>query len=118
LNSGFDGALLIPIPVLTEIRSGQRGPDALIDRLIKAIGAVDDVYAPLTAAAATRAGVLRTKALRLSRRDISTTDAQVVAMAEERSYVCAVTIITSDPDDINLLVGLTRRTNIAVDVPG
>jgi hypothetical protein len=39
-------------------------------------------------------------------------------MAEERSYVCAVTIITSDPDDINLLVGLTRRTNIAVDVPG
>jgi len=118
LEQRFDGALLIPIPVLTEIRSGQRGPDALIDRLIKAIGAVDDVYAPLTAAAATRAGVLRTKALRLSRRDISTTDAQVVAMAEERSYVCAVTIITSDPDDINLLVGLTRRTNIAVDVPG
>ena len=39
-------------------------------------------------------------------------------MAEERSYVCAVTIITSDPNDINLLVGLTRRTNIAVDVCG
>jgi hypothetical protein len=62
--------------------------------------------------------VLRTEALRLSRRDISTTDAQVVAMAEERSYVCTVTIITGDPDDINLLVGLTHRTNIAVDVPG
>jgi hypothetical protein len=118
LEQRFDGALLIPIPVLTEVRSGHRGPEALIDRLIKAIGAEDDVYAPLTAAAATRAGVLRAQALRLSRHDISTTDAQVVAMAEERSYVCAVTIITSDADDINLLVGLTRRTNIAVDVPG
>jgi hypothetical protein len=27
-----------------------------------------------------------------------------------------VTIITGDPHDINLLVGLTRRSNIAVDV--
>jgi hypothetical protein len=39
-------------------------------------------------------------------------------MAEERSYTCAVTIVTGDPDDINLLVGLTLRTNIAVDVLG
>jgi hypothetical protein len=62
--------------------------------------------------------VLRTEALQLSRRDVSTTDAQIVAMAEERSYICAVTIVTGDPDDINLLVGLTRRTNIAVDIPG
>lgn len=37
-------------------------------------------------------------------------------MAEERRRICAVTIITGDQDDINLLVGLTRRTNIAVDV--
>src|ERR1035437_9815692 len=91
---------------------------ALVDRLIKAIGAEDDIYVPLTVAAATRAGVLRTEALSLSRHDISRTDAQVVAMAEERSRICAVTIITGDPHDINLLVGLTRRTNIAVDVPG
>jgi hypothetical protein len=62
--------------------------------------------------------VLRTEALPLSRDYISTTDAQIVAMAEERSHICAVTIVTGDPDDINLLVGLTRRTNIAVDVPG
>ncbi len=41
-----------------------------------------------------------------------------MAIAEERSRVCAVTIITGDPGDINLLVGLTRRTNIAVDLPG
>ena len=53
LEQRFDGALLIPIPVLTEVRSGQRGPDALIDRLIKAIGAVDDIYEPLTPVAAT-----------------------------------------------------------------
>lgn len=100
------------------MRSGQRRSDALVDRLIKAIGAEDDIYAPLTVEAATRAGVLRTEALSLSRHDISTTDAQVVAMAEERSRICTVTFITGDPEDINLLVGLTRRTNIAVDVPG
>ncbi len=65
-----------------------------------------------------RAGVLPTEALSLSRHDISPTDAQIVAMAEERRRICAMTIITDDPDDINLLVGVTRRTNIAVDVPG
>lgn len=118
LEQRFDGALLIPIPVLTEVRSGHRRSDALVDRLIKAIGAEGDIYAPLTVTAAARAGVLRTEALQLSRRDVSTTDAQIVAMAEERSYICAVTIVTGDPDDINLLVGLTRRTNIAVDIPG
>ena len=117
LERRFDGVLLIPIPVLTEVRSGSRRSDTLIDRLIKAIGAEDDVYAPLTAHAAARAGVLRAEASRRSRHGISTTDAQIVAMAEERSYTCAVTIVTGDPDDINLLVGLTRRTNIAVDLP-
>lgn len=118
LEQRFDGALLIPVPVLTEVRSGHRRSDALVDRLIKAIGAEGDIYAPLTVETATRAGVLRTEALPLSRDYISTTDAQIVAMAEERSHICAVTIVTGDPDDINLLVGLTRRTNIAVDVPG
>jgi hypothetical protein len=116
LEKLYDGAFLIPIPVLTEVRSGQRGPDTLIDRLVKAIGV--DVYVPLGVAAATRAGVLRTEALRLTNRIISPIDAQVVAIAEERSRICAVTIITGDPGDINLIVGLTRRTNIAVDVPG
>lgn len=88
----------------------------LVDRLINAIGAERDVYAPLTVAAAIRAGVLRGEASRQSRRDISTTDAQIVAIAEELSHRCAVTIITGDPHDIALLVGLTRRTNVAVDV--
>ncbi len=118
LELRFDGALLIPVPVLTEVRSGHRGPDTLVDRLINAIGAEDDIYAPLTVEAASRAGVLRTEALALSDHDISPTDAQLVAMAEERSRICAVTIITGDEHDIGLLVGLTRRTNIAVDVLG
>jgi rRNA maturation endonuclease Nob1 len=88
----------------------------LVDRLIKAIGAEGDIYAPLTVAAAIRAGVLRAAASRRSHRDISTTDAQVVAIAEELSYKYAVTIITGDVHDINLLVGLTRLSNIAVDI--
>jgi hypothetical protein len=48
LEQRFDGALLIPVPVLTEVRSGHRRSDALVDRLIKAIGAEGDIYAPLT----------------------------------------------------------------------
>jgi predicted nucleic acid-binding protein len=88
----------------------------LVNRLIKAIGAEDDIYAPLTVHAAVRAGVLRAEASRQSPREISTTDAQIVAIAEELSHTRAVTIITGDPHDINLLVGLTRRSNIAVDV--
>jgi hypothetical protein len=32
LEQRFDGALLIPIPVLTEVRSGHRRSDALVDR--------------------------------------------------------------------------------------
>ncbi|MGC2374111.1 MAG: hypothetical protein WA484_09580 [Solirubrobacteraceae bacterium] len=76
LKLRLTGALLIPIPVLTEVRSGQRRSDALVDRLIKAIGAEDDVYAPLTAHTAARAGVLRAEASQRSRHSISTTDAQ------------------------------------------
>lgn len=53
----FDGALLVPVPVLTEVRSGQRRSDVLVDRLV-----------------------------------------------------------TGDSRDINLLVGLTRRANIAADI--
>jgi hypothetical protein len=114
----LNGSLLIPVPVLTEIRTGNPRQDTLVDRLINTIRGDHDVYLPLTVKAASRAGVLRTEALPLSKRDVSTTDAQIVGMAEERSDLCAITILTSDPQDINLLVGLTRRTNIAVDVPG
>ncbi len=112
----YDGALLIPVVVLTEVRSGLRSVDVLTDRLMNAIGG-DDAVMPLTTAASMRAGVLRAEAIPLTDREISTTDAQIVAMAEERSFRNAVTIVTGDPKDIELLVGLTRRPNIAVDVP-
>jgi len=114
-DTWYEGAMLIPVPVLTEVRSGYRRYDVAVDRLVKAIGAEEEMYAPLTVVAASRAGVLRTEAIGVSGRDISATDAQVVAMAEERSGVCAVTIVTGDPDDIELLVQLTHRPNIAVD---
>ncbi|MFI4992790.1 MAG: type II toxin-antitoxin system VapC family toxin [Solirubrobacterales bacterium] len=114
----FDGSLLIPIPVLTEVRTGNPRYDTPVDRLVNTIRGEDDVYLPLTVEAASRAGVLRTQALQSTKRNISAIDAQIVGMAEERSGICAMTILTTDPDDINLLVGLTRRTNIAVDVPG
>jgi predicted nucleic acid-binding protein len=84
LEQRFDGALLIPVPVLTEVRSGQRRSDTLLDRLIKAIGAKEDVYAPLTPQAAARAGVLRAQAARRSHRTISMTDAQIVATRQRR----------------------------------
>jgi len=45
---------------------------------------------------------------------ISAVDAQVVALAEERSVYNAVTIFTSDPNDFQLLVDLTGAPNIAV----
>jgi predicted nucleic acid-binding protein len=114
----LDGSLLIPIPVLTEIRTGNRRYDTPVDRLINAIRGEFEVYLPLTVEAASRAGILRTEALASSGRDISAIDAQIVAMAAERSDICAMTILTADPDDIGLLVDLTRRANIAVDVPG
>jgi predicted nucleic acid-binding protein len=116
LGARFDGSLLIPIPVLTEVRTGHRSSGALLERLIKAIGAEDELYLPLDVAAATRAGLLRASALAAGGRIVSTTDAQVVALAEQRSYLNAVTIITGDLLDIGLLVDLTRRPNIAVDV--
>jgi len=81
---------------------------------MKAIGAKDDMFLPLDIAAARRAGVLRAQALAAGGRLISPTDAQVVALAEQRSSRNAVTIITGDRMDIQLLVDLTRRPNIAV----
>lgn len=115
ISHDFDGALLVPVPVLTEVRSGYRRIDVQVDRLLKAIGAEGDLYLPLTVDAANRAGVLRTAVLAAGATDISTTDAQLVAIAEERSFRNAVTIITGDPEDIDRLVGITARTNIAVD---
>ncbi len=111
--------MFIPVPVLTEVRTGDPRKDVAVDRLINAIGGEDGAYLLLSPNAASRAGVLRTEALPLiSKGEISTTDAQVVGMAEERSRLCAITILTTDPNHVNLLVGLTCRANIAVNIPG
>lgn len=108
-------ALLIPIPVFTEVRSAQRSSNVLLDRLLVTLGPSRDRFAPLTFEAANRAGVLRALTATRTGQDISATDAQVVAIAEERSLMNAITIVTGDPDDITALVQTTGRTNIAVD---
>lgn len=110
----FEGAILVPTPVLAEVRTGYPRIDVLTDRLLKAIGGAEAHLEPV-ADIWNRAGVLRTQALPASKHDISTTDAVIVALAEERSFRAAVTIVTSDPGDIRLLVDLAGRTNIAVD---
>jgi predicted nucleic acid-binding protein len=118
LEQDFDGSLLIPTTVLTEVRTGKRRYDVPVDRLINALrDEQDDVYIPLSAELGERAGVLRTEALANTKHDISAVDAQLVATAENLSHHTAVTILTTDPDDFNLLVDFTRRTNIAVDTP-
>jgi hypothetical protein len=89
-----------------------------VDRFINAIRRRQvSVYIPLTLEVAERAGVLRAQALKSAKREISVTDAHIVAMADDLAYHSAVTILTGDPDDMKLLVGVTRRTNIAVDGP-
>lgn len=113
IRTQFDGAILIPTPVLGEIYMG-KPQDALVDLLLKKLGGKEAEIEP-TSDVWRRAGALRTEALPRTKKDISNTDAVVVAMAEERSFRGGVTIITSDQKDIELLVGLTRRTNIAVD---
>lgn len=107
---------LIPVSALTEVRSGLCGPETLSGRLINAIGAEEDLHLRLNLPASSRAGVLRAEVQALTRRDTSAADAQVVALVKERSVAASVTIITGEPRDTDLLVGLTRRTNIAVDV--
>lgn len=119
LQNRFNGSLLIPMPFVAEIRTGDPRYDVPVDRLTNAMRSrQENVYIPLTLDIAERAGVLRTEALRSSDQDISAIDALIAATAEELSHHSAVTILTSDPDDIGLLVNLTRRTNIAVDAPG
>lgn len=109
-----DGLILVPIPVLTEVRSGRRSTDVLVDRLLSAIGVTNSIYAPLTVETASRAGVLRAGAQVGLRRPISAIDAQVVAIGEERSYRRAVTIVTTDRTDFAALVEVTGRSNIAI----
>lgn len=116
-----DPMVLIPVPVMTEIRTGSPRSDTNVDRVIAAITNPDDPeshWLDLTVANSNRAGVLRTLGMNArvtgAKTRISPVDAQVTALAEERSIHTAVTILTSDPDDIQLLVDLTGAPNIAV----
>ena len=113
----FDGSFLIPIVVLGEVITGEPR-DAPIRRLIDALTGGADVYVPLTVEIATRAGALlsqvRESSAPIARIDADI-DAQIVAMAEDLSYHSAVTLLTTDPEEIGAMVGVTGRTNIAVD---
>jgi hypothetical protein len=121
LDNRYDGAIRIPTPVMGEVRTGDPRYDVVLDRLLKRIAGSDGPYAGLSAEAANRAGVLRHLALKAlgGKRDRTrdgklAIDAFVVAVAEEISRSCAVTILTGDLEDIQLLVDQTSRTNIAV----
>jgi hypothetical protein len=117
LELAVAGSLHIPSPVMSEVRTGKLKYDALVDRMIKRIGAPQvDVYIPGSVETDNRAGELRHQALQIHD-DISGVDAQVVAIAERRSRLCAVTIVTTDPDHIKALVLATGRHNIDVDTP-
>jgi hypothetical protein len=112
-----EGAIVVPATVLTETTTGYPR-DARMNRLLNEIGPADEVFIPTTAAIARRAGILRTDALAAARdphRRISATDAEVVAIAEHLSGHMGVTILTSDHSDIELLVEMTRRSNISVE---
>lgn len=110
--------IVVPATVLTETITGYPS-DAKMNRLINQIGPEADVVVPTTAAIGRRAGVLRTDALAARaadpRRTISAADAEVVAIADEISQRMGVTILTSDPSDLELLVDATGRTNISVE---
>lgn len=113
----------VPSGALTEALTGNPRLDANMHRLLNRLAPSDDLDLLVLDASfpvANRAAALRTRAITsgaaTTKRPISVTDAQLVALAEERSIVNAVTILTSDPADIRLLVELTGATNIAVQV--
>lgn len=114
--------VFVPVPVISECKTVDPRRDAPVDHLFSMIappGRPTGYLLGLTHSHAERAAVLRTQAI--SRTEgrkgrVSVTDAHIAAMAEERSYHNAVTILTSDPDDLRLLVELTGARNIGVQV--
>ena len=124
ISQDYDGAsILVPIDVLTESLTGNPRRDAKVNRLLKKIADPADpegFWLHLTPIIAVNAAALRAQAVKrgaaTAKRPISVVDAHVVAFAVERSALCPVTIVTSDPGDIQMLVDLTGRTNIAVVV--
>jgi hypothetical protein len=112
LKTKYDGSILIPMAVVGEFRTGDPRKEVLVDRFINAVAKTQDtVYVPLTLEIAAYGGLLRTRA---NDPDISMVDSYIVSTAEELSHRTAVTVLTGDPTDIQILVDLTRRPNIAV----
>ncbi len=116
-----DPMVYLPVSILSETRTGMKRYDTGLNRLIGLITNPDSpnahwlVVEPFIG---DRAGVLRTQAISHRRGRakgaISPTDAEVVALAEWRSEMNPVTIVTSDPKDIQLLVDITGSRNIGV----
>jgi hypothetical protein len=118
----FDGSFLIPGMVIVEVYTGEPRRDAFISRLIDALtGEREEGYVQLSTELAKRAGALVYQ-VRQSSAPIDPVDApidaSVAATAEDLSADSAVTILTTDPQEIGAMVGVTGRTDIAVDVPG
>jgi hypothetical protein len=122
LRSSYDQPLvLVPAPVLTECITGSPRSDVGVNRLL---GRIENPQTPerhlLTPSNLTfaRAGVLRTLAIAArptdSKHVVSSIDALVVALAEERSAHTPVVVTTSDPNDIQLLVDLSDARNVGV----
>ncbi len=123
------GSLHIPSPVSSEIHTGDPRYDALVHRMVKRINRRGvEVYIPGSVELDKRAGELRylaQKALdeanpgkpRKPGDEITGVDGQVVAIVEQRSFLYAVTIFTTDPIHIRALVDATGRKNIDVDTP-
>jgi len=119
LKTKYDGSILIPMAVVGEFRTGDPRKDVAIDRLINTIANTQEtVYVPLTLEIAEHGGLLRTRARADGHPDISMIDGYIGATASNLARHSAVTILTGDPDDMKVLVDLTRRTNIAVKVAG
>ncbi|MGH2834385.1 MAG: hypothetical protein ACRDK2_16565 [Solirubrobacteraceae bacterium] len=121
LDNRYDAAIRIPSPVMGEVRTDDPRYDVALNRLLKRIAGPDGPYASLRDEAANRAGGLRHQALKALGEDRDRTrdgkltiDAFVVAIAEEISRTCAVTILTGDLEHIELLVRLTGARNISV----
>jgi hypothetical protein len=122
LEESLYGMLLIPSFIMIEAYTAPPDERALVDRLIEEISGKEDVLIALTNESAMRAGELRHKALARSPREKGsrlnnlTNCAFVVSAAEELSDTHSVMIVTDNPDDINLLIEITGRTNIGVDL--
>ena len=104
LTHKYYGSLRIPRIVRTEIHTGKQRRDALVELMINRLTRTADPYIDITPELIDRAGVLRTEALKTGR--------------EALSYTSAVTIVTTDLEDIGDLVTATGRSNIAVRLPG